>query len=132
MMKLKFRLASNDARHATHIRQPGIAALSASGSSVRISSVPPGAVAGCAPSDTHGAPHGAVGAVDMLRPCAALTDETGRRVKIPRDVKRVVSLAPNLTEIVFALGEGKSIWPATPTFAIIRLRPRRSRTWAGR
>ena len=38
-----------------------------------------------------------------------LTDETGRRVKIPQDVKRVVSLAPNLTEIVFALGDGNHL-----------------------
>ncbi len=34
------------------------------------------------------------------------TDETGRRVEVPAAVKRVVSLAPNLTEIVFVLGEG--------------------------
>jgi iron complex transport system substrate-binding protein len=34
------------------------------------------------------------------------TDEIGRRVEIPEDVKHVVSLAPNLTEIVFALGDG--------------------------
>src|SRR5580658_9839975 len=38
-----------------------------------------------------------------------VTDETGRQVQIPRKVDRVVSLAPSLTEIVFALGEGSHV-----------------------
>jgi iron complex transport system substrate-binding protein len=33
-------------------------------------------------------------------------DEVGRKVQIPQTVNRVVSLAPNLTEIVFALRDG--------------------------
>jgi iron complex transport system substrate-binding protein len=35
-----------------------------------------------------------------------VTDEVGRRVTIPGDVERVVSLAPNLTETLYALGLG--------------------------
>jgi iron complex transport system substrate-binding protein len=33
-----------------------------------------------------------------------VTDELGRRVTVPVNVKRVVSLAPNLTETIYALG----------------------------
>ena len=34
----------------------------------------------------------------------AVTDEVGRRVTIPPEVRRIVTLAPNLTETVYALG----------------------------
>jgi iron complex transport system substrate-binding protein len=33
-----------------------------------------------------------------------VTDEAGRRVAIPAEVKRIVTLAPNLTETIYALG----------------------------
>jgi iron complex transport system substrate-binding protein len=35
-----------------------------------------------------------------------VTDEVGRKVKVPAEVKRIVTLAPNLTETIYALGLG--------------------------
>jgi iron complex transport system substrate-binding protein len=35
-----------------------------------------------------------------------VTDEAGRRVLVPRKIDRIISLAPSLTEIVFAVGAG--------------------------
>src|SRR5579872_5697771 len=35
-----------------------------------------------------------------------VTDEVGRQVKIPSQINRIVTLAPNLTEIIYALGAG--------------------------
>lgn len=51
-----------------------------------------------------------------------VTDETGRRVSVPVNVQRIVSLAPNLTETVYALGlenklAGDTTYCDTPTAA---------------
>lgn len=42
-------------------------------------------------------------------PTREVTDDLGRAVKIPQNVERAVSLAPNLTENIFAVGAGNKL-----------------------
>ena len=42
-------------------------------------------------------------------PLRELTDDLGRKIKIPSKVERAVSLAPNLTENIFAVGAGEKL-----------------------
>lgn len=44
--------------------------------------------------------------VESVRPMRIVTDDLDRKVSIPVKVTRVVSLAPNLTESIFAVGAG--------------------------
>ena len=41
-----------------------------------------------------------------IQPTRDITDDLGRKLKIPEKVERVISLAPNLTENIFAVGAG--------------------------
>jgi iron complex transport system substrate-binding protein len=45
----------------------------------------------------------------IIEPTREITDDLGRRVKIPERVTSAVSLAPNLTEITFAVGAGERL-----------------------
>lgn len=42
-------------------------------------------------------------------PAKSITDELGRSVQVPADPQRIVSLAPSITEILFALGAGSRV-----------------------
>ena len=59
-----------------------------------------------------------VAAVVMVFPSAAqaariVTDQLGRSIRLPDNPQRIVSLAPSITEIVFALNQGQRLVGAT-------------------
>lgn len=43
------------------------------------------------------------------RPLSSVRDDLGRDVPVPRSVARIVTLAPNVTELVFAIGAGARV-----------------------
>ena len=47
---------------------------------------------------------GAPKQTELPQTAQTVVDETGRRVAVPAEVRRIVSLAPNLTETIYALG----------------------------
>lgn len=69
-------------------------------SNAAISVVPPGAVHASTSVAQFAAPQNSAATKNFRE----VTDETGRTVRIPQPVTRIVSLAPSLTETIYALG----------------------------
>ncbi len=45
--------------------------------------------------------------------CRIVTDQLGQRISVPQNPQHIVSLAPSITEIIYALGQGQRLQGAT-------------------
>lgn len=77
-------------------RHPGFGGAIFAGALLAISASP----AHAAQSQNAATAH----AAESPQAMRTVVDETGRRVAVPMEVRRIVSLAPNLTETIYALG----------------------------
>ncbi len=56
---------------------------------------------------------GACGSSETDRPDSSVTDDLGRTVELDRPIERVISLAPNLTELTYAAAQGSTLVAVT-------------------
>ncbi len=89
-----------------------VAGSASAGGSPSAAELPGGSAAGSpAPGSAAGSPSAAVVPGSSAGPAfpLTLTDDEGTRVTIPAAPARIISLAPSVTETLFALGEGPKI-----------------------
>lgn len=68
---------------------------------------------GCQPSDREAVRDESVSTFDDKSLEASITDRLGRKITLARPPKRIVSLSPSATEMIYALGAGERMVGAT-------------------
>ncbi len=69
----------------------------------------PWLVAGAACGLISGACSATAGTTSSTAASVSATDDTGQRITLPRPVRRIVSMAPHATELLFAAGAGAQV-----------------------